>query len=139
TVPNVSREPGTHHFLGLNNPSLVERVAAWQPDAVHITGWAGLSHFGGLQAFRKKGIPVLFRGDSHLLDCKLSGPRWMIKRAFLKRVFSWPGAFLVVGGANRLYYEAFDVDADRLYPCPHSIDVTRFAEPANRYENEALQ
>src|SRR5712691_275656 len=60
-VPNVASDPGTHHFLGLKNPSLVERVTAWRPDVVHITGWAWLSHFLALRAFRKKGIPTLFR------------------------------------------------------------------------------
>src|SRR5262249_44863840 len=127
-VPNRSSVPGTHHFSGLRNPELVPRVMAWRPDVVHITGWAWLSHFLALRAFSKRGIPTLFRGDSHLLD-EVGGPRWWIKRAVLKRVFSWPTAFLVVGAANRAYYEAFGVGAHRLILCPHSIDVARFAEP----------
>src|SRR5690349_10168360 len=49
-VPNTSSDPGTHRFLGLNNPSLVSRVFAWGPDAVHVTGWAWLSHFVALRA-----------------------------------------------------------------------------------------
>src|SRR5262249_22160050 len=96
-VPNVSSEPGTHRFLGLRNPSLVERVASWRPDVVHVTGWAWLSHLLALRAFNRKGIPTLFRGDSHLLDCRRRGPRWWIKHGLLKRVFSWPTGFLVVG------------------------------------------
>src|SRR5262249_4662268 len=136
-VPNASSDPGTHHFFGLNNPSLVRRVAAWRPDVVHITGWAWFSHLLALGAFTKKAIPTLFRGDSHLLDRASPGLRWWIKRALLKRVFSWPTGFLVVGAANRAYYEAFGVKADRLFPCPHSIDVNRFAEPADVFEQEA--
>jgi glycosyltransferase involved in cell wall biosynthesis len=138
-VPNVSSDPGTHRFLGLRNASLVERVTAWQPDVVHITGWAWLSHFLALRAFRGKGIPTLFRGDSHLLDSRPRGPRWWIKRALLKRVFSWPTGFLVVGAANRAYYEIFGVEPDRLHPCPHSIDVGRFAQPAGVFQNEAAR
>lgn len=136
-VRNVSSAPGTHRFFGLKNPSLVERVMIWQPDVVHITGWAWLSHLMALRALSKKGIPTLFRGDSHLLDTRQSGPRWWVKRALLKRVFSWPTAFLVTGAANRAYYEAFGVVSDRLFPCPHSIDVSRFAEPAEALEKEA--
>src|SRR5262249_25214607 len=67
-VPNVSSEPGTHRFWGLNNPSLVHRVTAWRPDVVHITGWAWFSHLSAMRALHKQGVPVLFRGDSHLLD-----------------------------------------------------------------------
>src|SRR5262249_25675686 len=33
-VPNVARDPGTHHFGGLNTPALGDRLRAWHPDAV---------------------------------------------------------------------------------------------------------
>ncbi len=138
-VPNVSSDPGTHHFFGLRNPSLVERVSSWRADAVHVTGWAWLSHLLALRGFRRRAIPVLFRGDSHLLDSPRSGLRWRLKRAFLARVYSWPRAFLFVGAANRAYYEAFGVEPGRLYRCPHSIDVARYAEPAEFFEREAAQ
>ena len=138
-VPNISSDPGTHHFLGLRNPLLVERVLSWRPDVVHITGWAWLSHFLALRTFRKKGIPTVFRGDSHLLDHTTSGPRWWIKYALLKHVYSWPNGFLVVGVANRAYFEAFGVEPNRLFPCPHTIDVARFADPVNVFEREAAQ
>ncbi len=136
-VPNLSSEPGTHHFRGLRNPSLVEQVKAWGPDAIQVTGWAWQSHLLALRAFSKIGTPTLFRGDSHLLDARQQGGHWRFKRAILKRVFSWPTGFLVVGAANRVYYETFGVEANRLFPCPHSIDVTRFAKPAGRHEQEA--
>ena len=138
-VPNVSSDPGTHRFLGLRNPSLVERVLLWRPDVVHITGWAWISHFLALRAFRNKGIPTLFRGDSHLLDHSQSGLRWWVKRLLLKHVYSWPNGFLVVGAANRAYYEAFGVQPNRLFLCPHTIDVGRFADRMNAFEQEAAQ
>ncbi len=136
-VPNVSSKPGTDRFWGLRNPSLVQRVAAWRPDLVHITGWAWLSHLRALYAFHERGIRTLFRGDSHLLDSSESGLRWWAKHALLRRVYSWPTGFLVVGAANRAYYEAFGVEPERLFSCPHSIDVGRFAEPNDAYEQEA--
>jgi glycosyltransferase involved in cell wall biosynthesis len=136
-VPNVSPMPGANHFLGLVNPALTGRVAAWRPDVVHVTGWTPVSHLLALRFFRRNGIRTLFRGDSHLLDESRRGPRWLLKCAVLRRVFSWPDGFLVVGTANKAYYEAFSVGADRLYPCPHSIEVARFAEPAQAHEREA--
>jgi glycosyltransferase involved in cell wall biosynthesis len=136
-VPDVSSDPGTHHFLGLNNPTLVSRILAWAPDVVHITGWAWLSHLVALRTFYRRGIPILFRGDSHLLDEGTRGFSWYVKRHALRCVFSWPTAFLVVGSANRAYYEAFGVQSDRLYDCPHSIDVGRFAQSAAVQEEEA--
>ena len=138
-VPNTSSDPGMHHFRGLQNPTLVKRVLAWNPDAVHLTGWAWLSHLLALWAFYRLGVPVLFRGDSHLLDTTRHGPAWWVKQALLRRVFSWPQAFLYVGTANRAYYEAFGVAPERLFQCPHSIDVGRFAEPAAAFERDAAQ
>jgi glycosyltransferase involved in cell wall biosynthesis len=138
-VPNVAADPGTHHFFGLRNPQLVKRVAAWQPDCVHITGWAWCSHLLAMREFHRRGVPTLFRGDSHLLDAGPKGPRWRVKRALLRHVYAWPSACLFVGEANREYYEAFGVQAKRLLHCPHSIDVDRFAEPAAEYEMQAAQ
>ena len=136
-VPNISRDPGTHRFFGLRNPTLIEQAEAWQPDVVFITGWAGLSHLQAMRAFAVKGVPTLFRGDSHLLDDEASGLRWWFKRIVLRQIYAWPTAFLVVGAANRAYYRAFGVGEERLIVCPHSIDVARFAEPADTYESEA--
>ncbi|HEY1796218.1 MAG TPA: glycosyltransferase family 4 protein [Stellaceae bacterium] len=136
-VPNTSRDPGTHRFFGLRNAGLVERVLAWRPDAALICGWAWWSHLRALYALRRRGVCCLFRGDSHLLDADQSGPRWRLKYALLRRVFALPSGFLVVGSANRAYYERFGVDPARLYPCPHSIDIARFAEPESDFEQEA--
>ncbi|HTB21048.1 MAG TPA: glycosyltransferase family 4 protein [Bryobacteraceae bacterium] len=134
---NISSDPGTHHFWGLRNPDLVPRVLDWRPDAVHITGWAWASHLRALKAFHDRKLPTLFRGDSHLLHEKMSGPRWWLKKNALKQVYRWPTRFLVTGAANRAYYETFGVESRKLVYCPHSIDVARFAEPAAVYEEEA--
>ena len=99
-VPNISSKPGTDRFWGLRNPSLVQRVTAWRPDLVHITGWAWFRHLLALHAFHKRGIRILFRGDSHLLDSDLRRFRWWAKHALLHRVYTWPTGFLVVGTAN---------------------------------------
>lgn len=138
-APNTASDPGTHHFFGLRNPSLIARVQSWAPDAVHITGWAWDSHLQALRVFSKAGVPTLFRGDSHLLDKATKGLRWWLKSAVLRQVFRWPAMFLTVGAANRSYCETFGVDPDRMFPCPHSIDVRRFAEPHDAWEREAAE
>jgi hypothetical protein len=102
-VPNIAADPGTHHFFGLRNPDLVARVRAWNPDVVHVTGWAWHSHLMALRSFSQGGVPTLFRGDSHLLTPESSWLRRSAKRVVLEQVFKWPTAFLVVGAANRAY------------------------------------
>jgi glycosyltransferase involved in cell wall biosynthesis len=136
-VPNIARRPGSHHFWGLRNPSLVQRVMTWQPDAVHLTTYAHCSHLLAMRTLANRGVPVLFRGDSHLLDGRLSGPRWWLKRSFLQAIYRWPSAFPYVGQANRDYYRAFGVPESKLFYCPHSIEVERFAEPEAELERQA--
>jgi glycosyltransferase involved in cell wall biosynthesis len=138
-VANIASDPGTHKFLGLRNPMLLDRVMSWQPDVVHINGWAWLSHLQLLHALNRRGVPTLFFGDSHLLHAKTSGPRWWVKSAVLRQVYSWPTACLFTGSANRAYFETFGVPPERLYPSPHSIDVSRFSDPAARWEEEAAR
>jgi glycosyltransferase involved in cell wall biosynthesis len=138
-IPNVAAEPGTHRFLGLRNPELVERVTSWQPDIVHITGWAWLSHLHLLRVLHRRGIPSVFFGDSHLLDGNTAGPRWWLKTAVLRRIYSWPSGILVPGSANRAYCEHFCVPPKKLHHCPHSIDVGRFAARHADFETETVR
>lgn len=137
-VPNTSRRPGSGRFWGLQNPSLIERVLSWNPTAVHITGYAYYSHLLAMRTLSRRGMPVLFRGDSHLLDDRRSGARWLLKRLALANVYSWPAAFLCVGRANRDYYRAFGVPKGKLVDCPHSIETSRFAGPGDELERQAL-
>ena len=137
-VPNTSPEPGTHHRKGLINPDLVERVKAWTPDAVHITGYNYVSHGQAIKELSEAGIPVIFRGDSHLLDGRGHWWKWWLKKWFVSRVYRWPAAFPYVGQANRDYYRAFGVPERKLFPVPHTIEVGRFAEPHEELEAKAL-
>jgi glycosyltransferase involved in cell wall biosynthesis len=138
-VENISADPGTHHFFGLRNPSLVAKVLAWRPTVIHITGWAWQSHLQAMKSLAQANYPILFRGDSHLLDRPRQGPKWWLKRTILKRVYREPSAFLVTGRANREYYRAFGIEGEKLRPCPHSIDYARFAEPDAQHERQAQQ
>src|SRR5439155_17268814 len=135
-VPNVSRKPGTHHFWGLQNPRLLSAVLEWQPDAVFLTGYAYASHLKAMHAFFTRSVPLLFRGDSHLLN-QTGGLGWVVKRMVLHWIYRWSAACLYVGKHNRDYYRAFGVPEEKLFSCPHSIEVDRFANPSDELEIQA--
>lgn len=122
-VPNVARDPGTHHFGGLDNPTLTARLGAWRPHAVLMFGYAWKSMLRTLLWARRRDIPVLLRGDSHWLGRPVPrGPRlWLTRLLF--RQFS---AFLTVGQANRDYYRQAGVPEDRLFFAPHAVEAARF-------------
>ncbi|MDX2067871.1 MAG: glycosyltransferase family 4 protein [Haliscomenobacter sp.] len=137
-VPNTSKQAGSHHFMGIVNPDLIEEILHWSPSAVLVYGWSYYSH---LQLMRRlKGqIPVWFRGDSHLLD---EQPLWkrVIKRVVLRQVFSWVDLAFYVGTANKWYFQAAGLKEPQLAFAPHAIDNKRFADDINKqYAHKAVQ
>ncbi|WP_263831201.1 glycosyltransferase family 4 protein [Salinibacter sp.] len=125
-LENESGDPGTHHFRGIVTPDLVPSVEDWEPDAVLIFGWNFWSHFGALRHFHGR-VPVLFRGDSTLLD-ETPGPRRWGRRLFLRWVYRHVDRALYVGENNRAYFEAHGLSDDQLTWVPHAIENERFAD-----------
>ena len=136
-VPNVSRKPGAEHFFGFNNPAISDRLAASKPDAVILFGYKWATHLRVVFWAWRNRVPILFRGDSHLLG--RGGPRFPVRQA-LRLLYSRFSAFLYVGSANRQYFEAFGVPSRRLFFAPHSVDASLFSPGAeNRSAAQALR
>ena len=137
-VPNRARDPGTHHFFGLQNPTLPSRLAAFAPTAVLLFGYNWRTHFRVIAWARLHGVPLLFRGDSHLFGREKPG---LLRRLFLSTIFRQFAAFLPVGLANRRYLHAFGVPEAKQFPAPHAVDAARFvaAEETGRAAAAALR
>lgn len=137
-VPNVSARPGAESFGGFRNPGLPARLSAWRPDALLLFGYKWASHLRAALWARCHGVPVIFRGDSHLLG--RGGPR-PLPRLLLRLLFSQFAAFLYVGAANRAYFTACGVPARKLFFAPHAVDAALFdpADPRPRAEAAALR
>jgi len=118
-VPNRAARPGTDHFWGLRNPALNGRLAAWRPDAVLLFGYRYATHLRAIAWCRRSRVPLIFRGDSHLLGQPQPS---LIKRLALRFLYRRFSAVTYVGSANRAYFEAFGVPRDRLDFAPHSVD-----------------
>jgi glycosyltransferase involved in cell wall biosynthesis len=135
-VPNSSSRPGAEHFLGFNNPGLCGRIAAWRPDAVLLFGYKWASHLRAAAWARRNRVPILFRGDSHLLGRK--SPALLVRLA-LRPLFSRFSAFLHVGAANRDYFRAFGVPEGKLFFAPHSVDKVLFDRGAPVHRESAAK
>src|SRR4051812_46291405 len=137
-VPNVARDPGTHHFNGLDNPSLPDRLAAWKPGAVLLFGYNWRAHQHALWWARRRGIPLLFRGDSHLLR---RTTLTFLRRLPLQLLYRQFAAVTYVGAANRDYFLALGVPPSRLFFAPHSVNAEHFnpAGSAPRVEAARLR
>jgi glycosyltransferase involved in cell wall biosynthesis len=136
-VSNTSLDPGTHHFRGLVNPSLIPVIEEWGPDALLVFGWGWQSHLRALVHFQGQ-VPVFFRGDSTLLD-EQPGLRQMVRRGWLWWVYSHVDRALYVGSNNRDYFEAHGLDDSQLSWVPHAIDNGRFADPDGEHEEQAAE
>jgi glycosyltransferase involved in cell wall biosynthesis len=136
-VSNVARRPGLDHFRGLNTPTLAREIEAWQPDAVLVYTWNSQSHLQALRHFKGR-LPVLFRGDSTLLDHR---PWWraLPRRVFLTWVYSHVDVAVAVGTKNRDYFAWCGLPLRRIAFAPHSIDTVRFAANSAEHENRAAQ
>lgn len=136
-VKNVSNKPGTRSFRGIENPTLNSEIEAWQPNAILVFGWAFVSHLKALRYFHGK-IPVLFRGDSNLIDEPAGfSLKKLLRRTFLRWVYSHVDYALYVGEANRQYYVTHGLQMNQLFFAPHSIDNTRFTTNVADAESRA--
>lgn len=133
-VPNVARDPGTHHFGGLDNPELTRRMAAWRPDAVLLFGYKWKSHLRAIIWARRRGIPLIFRGDSHFIG---RGTPRLPSRLPLVLLYRQFRAFLPVGKANRDYFLALGVPPERLFFAPHAVDDRLFDPDRNDHREAA--
>ncbi len=136
-VQNISPDPGTHHFKGIINPSLHKEIEGWKADAVLVFGWSFQSHLKCIRYFSNK-IPVLFRGDSTLLDEK-AGIKQSLRRLFLKWIYSHIDFAFYVGENNRNYFLTHGLKSAQMIYAPHAVDNERFAGAANQFEQEAIQ
>ncbi len=126
-IKNVSKQPGSHHYQGIDNPSLTEEIESWRPDAVLVFGWNFKSHLRCIRYFHKR-IPVYFRGDSTLLDDELnSALKQITKRIWLRWLYKNTDAVFYAGSANKAYFKYFGVPDNKLVFAPHAIDNERFA------------
>jgi glycosyltransferase involved in cell wall biosynthesis len=133
-VPNLARDPGTHHFRGLRNPALTARLAAWRPDALLLFGYAYASHLHALAWARCHGVPLIFRGDSHLLG-RPAPPWW--KKVLFRTLYGQFAALTCVGMANRDYFLALGVPTKKLFFAPHSVNQEHFDPSRDGYRAAA--
>ncbi len=123
---NTSKDPGSHHHNGIDNPGLIKSLEALDPDAILVYGWNFKSHLAVMKHFKGR-VPLLFRGDSTLM--KETGIRRFLKKLYLSAIYRHADYFLFAGTRNREYYEASRIRKAQLFFMPHAVDNARFGSP----------
>lgn len=123
-LENTSTNPGSHHFKGIVNPNIIDRIKSFQPNAILVFGWAYSSHLKVLRHFKGK-VPVWFRGDSTLLD-ERPGVKAIMRELFLKWVYKYVDRAFYAGVNNKAYFKKYGLNEQQLTFAPHAIDNERF-------------
>ncbi|MGC4071622.1 MAG: glycosyltransferase family 4 protein [Nibricoccus sp.] len=137
-IENTARHPSTLRFFGLRNPTLHARIEDWGATAILLFGYNYATHLKLIAWARRKKIPLLFRGDSHLLG--RPAPRF-IKRTLLTWLYRQFAAITCVGEANRDYFRFHGVPDKKLFFAPHAVNAAHFdpSSPAHRNISLALR
>ena len=134
-LENTSTDSGSHHFRGIINPDIVDRINSYQPNAILVYGWSFKSHLRVMRYYKGK-IPVLFRGDSTLLD-KAGFIRSIARLLWLKFVYRYVDKALYVGRNNKVYFLKYGFYEANLIYAPHTVDNLFFHNQETSYNDKA--
>lgn len=136
-IHNLSENPGAGHFRGIINRDLIPRIDAFQPDALLVFGWSFHSHLKAIRHYSGR-IPILFRGDSNLLDEHPGfSIRKSLRRLFLRWLYRHVDVALYTGQANLAYYKTAGLKEHQLVFAPHAVDNARFYDPDGQVQQQA--
>jgi glycosyltransferase involved in cell wall biosynthesis len=127
----------SYSFLGLDAPGIGREIAKLEPDAVLLSGWHSLALVRAILACRRRGIPLLYRGDTHVQGLERD-VLWRWRSRWLLSLFD---RFLCVGRKAREYLDRLGVPSRHVFPSPHAVDneffetrAAPFLEPRARAE-----
>lgn len=132
-----STEVERRTFRNMDSPGLIPTVEQFDPTAILVVGWNFRSHLRALRYFHGR-VPVLFRGDSTLLD-KRSGPKALLRSTLLRWVLRHVDYALSVGTNNAAYFRHHGMKEHQILDVPHAIDNDRFQGDDQDYDIQARE
>lgn len=126
---NVAAQPAIS-FSGCDTPEIAALLRDGRYDAVLVLGWYLKTFVQAIWACRRASIPVLVRGDNHLLEPR-SRAREAAKRLIYPIGLRAFDAALHVGQRSRAYFRHYHVPEQHLFFAPHGIDEAAFAKGAD--------
>ena len=138
-VDNTSTDPGSHHYRGIINPGIIKLINEYSPDAILVYGWKFNSHLSILRYYHGK-LPILFRGDSTLLDeSKNFSIKTFFRIAVLKWVYKHVDFALSPGTSSDAYFTRCGLRSNQIIRAPHAIDNELFSAGHVEKQHEAIE
>ena len=129
-INNTSTKPGSHHFNGIINPTLINDIETFEADAILVYGWNFKSHLKVLRYFHNR-LPVFFRGDSTLMNDQPFYKK-LARKILLRFIYRHVDFAFHVGSENRKYFKEYGLKDNQLILSGHAIDMQRFS--TNNFE-----
>jgi glycosyltransferase involved in cell wall biosynthesis len=125
----IGKESYQNGFWGLNSLDFFKEFYNHKYDVVIIHGWQYLNNIFALIAARLFCSMVLMRAETPL-NQELMKPKilLMLKKILLPIIFKLCDKFLYIGKQNKLFYENYGIEKNRLFFTPYSVDNRRFEE-----------
>lgn len=125
--------------IGRHGPVSAQRPVSWgfasrlrrsRFDVLWVHGYARWVNWAAVLWAKARGIAVFVRDEATLSSAERSRARRLAKRAFFAGLPAAVDAFLAVGSANRAYYLAQGIPAERVFSMPYCVDNGFFAARA---------
>jgi len=121
-------------FKGLINLDAIKLLRQKKKAVIVVHGWAYASNILVIIAAKLFGHTVLLRGENPLKqEVSRSKGKRIIKKYYLKTIFSFVDHFLFIGKQNKLFYQSYGVNEKKLAFTPYAVDNERFQENAKQY------
>jgi glycosyltransferase involved in cell wall biosynthesis len=137
-LDNVAKKPDTGTFSGCDTPGITGEIATAGFDAFLVMGWHLKSFWQAIRQCRRRGLPVMVRGDSQLATPR-SGFKRIAKAALYPWVIRQFDACLYVGHRNRAYLGHYGAPDHRLFFSPHCIDTDAFSDAAASADRASIR
>lgn len=96
------------------------------PEAVLIVGYSPAFHRQAWRAAWRRGIPILFRGETTDIRGVARGAAGLVRDVALAVAYRSCAALLYIGQRSRRHFERVGVAPDRLVFSPYCVDVAPF-------------
>jgi len=112
-------------FLSIIAPWLWRDIRSGGIAALIVHGHTPAAMLLAAAAAKMSRIPVLMRCETHL-GLRRSGLKRLLRRPFIGSLYRQFDAILAIGSANRAFYLAMGIPADRIFMMPYAVDNHRF-------------
>ena len=124
-------------FWGLVNPGVINYLFRKRKSLLVIHGWGYFTHVLTIITGRLLGHTVCLRAETPL-NQELKKPKGVtrLKHLYLRFLFLFVDRFLYIGQQNKLFYEHLQVNPNKLFFTPYSVDNERFSSVAASVSRE---